>query len=149
MNLAKPVKRIKVQKPLKRGARPRKRRRGKAASLAREADRLWSLVVRHRGHCEIERPHECKGVLQGMHGIPRTYRSTRWLPINGFAGCAGAHFYFTNRPEEWSAYLLEAWGLEVYRELWRKARSHEKPDLAVVVETLRKEWLNLSVETHG
>lgn len=145
MRVPKPARRAKAQKPpppLKR-SRPRKHRRGKKASLAREADRLWSLVVRHRGSCEVQRPHECKLALQAMHGIPRTYRATRWLPINGFAGCQGIHMYYTRRPEEWSAHLLDAWGAEVFRELWRKARSHEKPDLEAIVESLRCELFKL------
>lgn len=143
MQLPKPVKREKrAPKPLKR-TRPRRRRKGKMVSLRLEADRFWSLIVKHRGKCEIVWPHDCKLALQAMHGIPRTYRATRWLPINGFAGCQAAHYYFTKHPEEWTAYLLEAWGAEVFSELWRKARSHEKPDLEAVVESLRCELFKL------
>lgn len=78
-----------------------------------------------------------------MHGIPRTFSATRWLPINGFLGCGGVHKYFTDRPEAWSALLLEAWGLETFRTLWALARSSEKPDMAATVASLRAELARL------
>ena len=149
MDFPKPVKRERrAPKPLRRTPL-RRRRQSKMAKLARYADILWAKIVKHAGRCWFagstlgRQPHVCRGGLQAMHGIPRTYRATRWLPINGFAGCQAVHMYFTHRPWEWMAYLVEAWGQEVFQELWRKARSHEKPDLEVVVESLRSELFKL------
>jgi hypothetical protein len=145
----KPIRRIKLPRPILRTSLPRRRRKGEKAMLIREADRLWARVVKQEGKCWFagsklgRNDHICRGWLQAMHGIPRTYRATRWLPINGFAGCQAVHMYFTHRPEEWSAYLVEAWGPEVFQELWHKARSHEIPDIKAVVESLRSELIKL------
>ena len=135
----------KRRKPIARTSRPRKRRKGKKASLARQADALWSKIVKRKGGCDFAgfdigyKPHVCRGALQAMHGIPRTYRATRWLPVNGFKGCQAAHWYYTVRKEEWSYFLLHAWGEPVFNELWRIARGMEKQDLSVVVAKLTSE----------
>lgn len=124
--------------------RKKKRSRGKRATdkaiLAR-CDKLWSLIVRSKGYCEVRQwfPHVCKGPLQAMHGIPRTYKATRWNLLNGFAGCAGAHLYLTWRPEEWSRYLVKAWGPEAFEELWVTARRLAKPDAAAILAALEAE----------
>lgn len=107
--------------------------------LREKCDALWSRLVKVRGHCEITRPHECKNGLQAMHGISRRYAATRHLPINGFPGCGAIHMYFTKRPEEWSAYLVEAWGVETFRELWRSAQSMQPVNLAATYAALKSE----------
>ncbi len=123
------------RKPLKR-SRPRRKRKGGPAALAREADRLWSLLVRARGSCEACGETER---LQGAHGFSRRYRAIRWLPINGFALCAKDHVYYTHRPLEWEDFLRIAWGDAVFDELRVQALRHEKPDLEAIVESLRCE----------
>lgn len=120
----------------------RQKRRTPLAALRRLADSLWTRIVHARPEaCEVQRfyPHECKGGYQAMHGVPRTFSATRWLPIDGFKGCAGVHKYFSDRPEAWSALLLEAWGLETFRELWAKARASEPVDMDATVASLRAE----------
>jgi len=130
--------------PIKR-SRPRRQRKGKRASLARQADALWSQIVRRPGVCHFAgkqingKWHVCGGSLQAMHGIPRTYRATRWLPINGWPGCAAVHYYYTVRKEEWGHFLVNEWGEPVFNELWRVARKMEKQDLRVVVSKLTSE----------
>jgi hypothetical protein len=124
----------------------RQKRRTPEAAIRGIADGLWTRVVHARpGSCEVQQyhPHVCVGGYQAMHGIPRTFSATRFLPVNGFKGCAGTHKYFTDRPEAWSALLLEAWGLETFRELWARARSSEKPDMATTVASLRAELARL------
>jgi hypothetical protein len=124
----------------------RQKRRTPAAAIKRTADELWSKLVKHGKGCEIQQyhPHECKGPLEAMHGIPRTFAATRWNLLDGFAGCSAAHLYFTRRPELWSAILLEAWGYETFRELWSIARAMKPVDMAAVVASLRAE-----AETRG
>lgn len=122
--------------PIPRRSAPRKRKRGRAASLAREADRLWSLVVRKRGECEV-----CGSTLrlQAAHGFSRRYRNTRWLPINGFCLCSGDHKRFTHDPLGWDNFLRVAWGGDVYADLRVCALSQVKPDLGLSILDLRKE----------
>lgn len=120
----------------------RQKRRTPAAAVKLLADGLWSAAVHARpGGCEIQQyhAHPCVGGFQAMHGIPRTFTATRFLLINGFKGCAGTHTFFTNRPEAWSAILLEAWGLETFRELWRIARAMQPVDMEATVTALRSE----------
>jgi len=125
------------RKPISRKSRPRTRRKGKRASLAREADRLWSLIVRRRGTCEMDGTHA--GPLQGAHGFSRRYRGTRWLLINGVALCAKHHVVMTHDPLAWTAWLKTAWGDLVYEELERIARMVSTPDHAAIVAQLREE----------
>jgi hypothetical protein len=121
---------------------PKPRRKKKAPqageSILARSDKLWSLIVRSKGYCEVRQwfPHVCKGPLQAMHGIPRTYKATRWNLLNGFSGCAGCHLYLTWHPEEWSRYLVKAWGPEVFEELWVVARKLAKPDAPTILASL-------------
>lgn len=120
----------------------RQKRRTPEAAVKRIADDLWTRIIHARPEvCEVQQyhAHTCAGGYQAMHGIPRTFAATRWLPINGFKGCAGTHKFHTDRPEAWSALLLEAWGLEAFRELWRKARALEPVDMDATVAGLRAE----------
>lgn len=105
--------------------------------MTREADRLWSLLVRSRGKCEAEGPH--KGALQGAHGFSRRYRHTRWALLNGFALCAACHLRYTHDPIRWEGYLRDAWGDVVYEELRRIALRDSKPDVVMALERLRAE----------
>lgn len=129
-----------IPKPAKRGPKPRKRiarkRKGKRASIARECDRLWSLIVRGRGHCENCGTQEH---IQAAHGISRRYRATRWLPINGFALCRSDHVFYTHRPLEWTAWLRAAWGEPVFERLTELALIAAKQDMPAILARLREE----------
>lgn len=129
----------------KRASRPRKQRKGKRASLARECDRLWSLIVRHSlggRSCISGSSH----LLQAAHGFSRKYRATRWLPINGFPLTAGEHWRYTNDPLAWDEFLREQWGQPVYDELRRVALKNEKQDMPAVLSALRAEAERLGIE---
>lgn len=124
--------------PLRR-ARPRKRSKGKRASLGRQADALWSMLVKRPGRCCVEECSTPTDRLQAAHGISRRYRNTRWLLINGFPLCCRHHTYWTHRPLEWSVWLRHQWGGEMYDELHRMALRTTKADIGVALETLNAE----------
>jgi hypothetical protein len=127
----------------------RQKRRTPAAALKLRCDNLWAAIVHARPEmCEVQQYHQhtCNGGYQAMHGVPRTFAATRWLPINGFKGCAGTHKFFTDRPEAWSALLLEAWGLETFRELWSKARAMQPVDMSATYAALRAEAAARGIE---
>lgn len=129
----------------------RQKRRTPAAAVKRIADDLWTRIVHARPEmCEVQQyhAHACVGGYQAMHGIPRTFSATRHLPINGFKGCAGTHKYHSDRPEAWSALLLEAWGLETFRELWALARASQPVDMDATVASLRAELVKIET-LHG
>lgn len=126
--------------PIPRRSRPRKRRKGKKASLAREADKLWSQLVRRKGYCEEHHfSADCAGPLQAAHGYSRRYRNTRWLLINGFCLCSGAHMFYTHRVLEWDAYLRKAWGEPLYEELRALALKTTPPDVEAALAKLKEE----------
>lgn len=134
--IPKPSPQPKAKKRLKRGARPRKQRKSTPAKIAREADRLWSLLVRARGHSEISGKTEH---LQAAHGISRRYRNTRWLLLNGFALTRAEHVYYTHRPLEWDEYLRKAWGELAYNEMRLIALRTTSPDVAAELARLQAE----------
>lgn len=107
--------------------------------LTREADRLFSLEVRSIGRCEAAgyRTHRCRGILQCAHVVGRRYRSTRWWKPNAIALCAGGHFYWTERPEEWRDFIDSRWPGR-YERCWLRAQQQWDRDLAAVLLTLRE-----------
>jgi hypothetical protein len=81
--------------------------------------------------------HECKGGLQAMHGIGRSYHSTRWNLANGFAGCAAGHTYMTYHPQEWDLWLARRWGTDFYLSMWASALAPWDKDLDSVLNRLQ------------
>lgn len=139
MPFEKPTKPVRPRKPICRGKGPRKKRKSPTAVLGREADRLWSLVVRKRGFCEICAKTER---LQGAHGFSRRYRGTRWLPINGFCLDAGCHVRMTHDPLLWDQFLLEQWGFDTYWNLRAMAQGKAtvtEESLTAIIESLKAE----------
>ena len=131
------------RRPIARTSRPRARRKGKRASLARQCDLLWGQIVRRCGKCEACGSRE---FLQAAHGFSRRYRGTRWLPINGFCLCRSCHKRWTHDQLGWTAWLKGRWGIPAYEELERLARAITKPDHAAIVAKLRAELEGLHAE---
>jgi hypothetical protein len=117
MNLPKPTKRVRERKqirrspPPRRSRRPRKQRKTSRAAMGRQADKLFSLIVRAGGchEANVNPAHECVGGLQCAHIISRSYRSTRWDEENAMGLCAGRHVYYTHRPCEFEDFVAEFW----------------------------------------
>jgi hypothetical protein len=128
-----------------RTKRPRKQRKGKRASIARQCDDLCGKLVRARGVCEGDN-HGKGGSLQWAHGFSRRYRATRWLPINGFCLCAGCHWFYSTRPLEWSEFMGRMLGEQVYENLRRLALKNEKQDMPAVLAKLKAEAAQRGIE---
>ncbi len=113
----------------------------KKPSALKEADRLFSLIVRSRGVCEAAgTAPDCKGVLQCCHGFTRGYMSTRWDERHSFCMCAGHHKYFTHKPLQWDEWRREQWGDDLYRELRTLALSGVVVRSRDVLPRLRERW---------
>ena len=127
--------------------RIRRRRVGGTSWASREADRLWSAIVRSAGACYLadRAGHVCAGPLQAAHGFSRRYRVTRWNLLNGFPLCAGAHVFYTHEPLGWDDLLREWWGAELYHTLRKGALSMEKMDPRAILEDLRSEAARLGL----
>src|SRR3990167_6311734 len=117
---AKPPK--KAKKPIKRINRVRKT---PLAVLKRQADKLAGDNCRARGYCE--KCKTTKGVLQWAHIISRTYHSIRWLSQNSLCLCSKCHCLFTNRPDEWIAFLMKNFQ-DTYLYLYSKKNEYVKID---------------------
>lgn len=123
---------------LKRGGKIRRPKAKSRRWLMGIADELMSLKVRSRGRCEIFKA--CTGAaelplgsLQWCHGFSRRYHSVRFEGWNAFSGCAACHTYYTLRPDEWAAFLIDTWGLEEYERRLRIALTIAKPDVYSLV----------------
>ncbi len=128
--MTRPVERLDVTPILK----AKKRKTPKKKSLAKQADILWGKLIRAPGRCCI-----CGSTqrIQAAHGISRGYHATRLDPRNGFPLCASCHVYYTHRGLEWTAWLKEQWGEDLYSELHDRALSYARVDLKVTVESLK------------
>lgn len=147
MRYPKPTRKAKAgPQKLARTSRPRRKRKGKRASIARECDRLWSLIVRSKGYCEGCGKSGSACVLQGAHGFSRRYRATRWNLLNGFALCSGDHVRWTHDPLGFDQFLRLQWGDMVYSELRYLALKNEKQDMPAVLARLREEANRLGIE---
>lgn len=140
-------------KPEKRGPKPRKAiprvwAGGKRcrvpeplrrfAELEKQADRLWSLIVRSRdGACE--RCHT-RPVAHPHHLIFRSRsKRTRWLIQNGAAICAGCHLAVHRDSEDNIALAVKLLGREGWDNLNEMKFMGPKPDPAMAVVLLREE----------
>lgn len=116
------------------------RKRSKTA-MKREADTLFSRLVRSRGVCEAAfSPHlsGCSGPLQCAHIVSRRYLSVRWSGDNAIAACSRHHVYYTHHPLEWAVFIGGLIGAEKFEELQQRALAGRgAPDYESVLERLK------------
>lgn len=115
----------------------------------READRLFSLVVRKRdGLCCYCGTYD---QLQCAHILSRSYLSVRFDTRNAIALCKSHHVYFTHRPLEWEEWIERA--LPGRRDLLRRLAlpyftdgyaERSKPDYASLISALRAQLKEVS-----
>lgn len=108
-------------------------------NYSKQADTLFSKIVRSRGFCEIKTDTDCLGALQCCHGFSRRYRPTRWDATNAFAGCARHHQYWTAHPIEWDEWMRQKLGQSAYHRLKVLAMSGERIDPKEVLSRLQDE----------
>ena len=92
----------------------------KRTTIKRRADKLFSEFIRSTGFCEWCGKSE---YLQCAHIFSRRYLVTRWLPINAVCLCAGCHRRGHDQPVEFTEWVKEYLGEEVYNELRREAKT--------------------------
>ena len=119
----------KARKPLPRVHVGGKRSRvpealAKHRSWEREADRLWSRIVRSLRImcCRCG----CRPVADPHHLISRRYRQTRWLVDNGAPLCKGCHMWVQADGEENRALALRLIGAERWEQLQTAKRCGAK-----------------------
>jgi hypothetical protein len=102
----------------------------------KEADRLFSLVIRRRDRrcqiCPTDRD------LQAAHLASRGYYAVRWAEENAVALCRADHKRMTHAPLEWDVWVAERLGADVWDALKRRARAGGMPDLGWTILGLRR-----------
>jgi len=130
--------------------RVRKVKKASRGKLGREADRLFSLIVRSRGFCEARGVRTLHaGPLQCAHIIGRSYRSTRWDEENAFCLCAGCHRFWTSRPIEFRRFVVDMRGIVWFDEVTSRALHPWDKDIVGVVARLRERAVELGLEVEA
>lgn len=145
--IPKPLRTPRPRKPIQRRSRPSKVRKTSRGKMTREADRLFSLIVRKGSVCYGGlRGRKCAGPLQCAHVVSRSYRSTRWADDGAISLCAGCHRYFTSRPVEWRGFLIEWFGREWLEGIEQRALKVWDKDLEGVLARLKARAKELGIE---
>lgn len=128
-------------------AKARAARKVSPSAKKTEADRLFSLIVRSAGYCQLAvlASDKCKGPLQCAHIYSRSFLAIRWDERNARAGCAGHHLYYTGRPDEWEDWRQDQLPPDVYKAL-RVEKYGPNPDIDEVLATLRARWAEIESE---
>src|SRR3990167_6707603 len=109
-------------------------------NLKRQADKLFSELVRIEGLCEHcgRKPPEVR--LNTAHVFSRRFLVTRWEPLNGVCLCVSCHRWAHDRPIEFPEFMKELLGEPVYDELRYIAKtSIKRVDLNEKIKEL--EWM--------
>jgi len=124
--------------------------------MGRQADKLFSLIVRSKGQCAAHAPREsdpfgtgCTVGLQCAHIISRSYRSVRWSEDNAMPLCARAHVYYTHHPLEWEAFVLENMSAADLAALKARALAKWDGDLETVLVRLAARAVSLRISPSG
>jgi len=136
--------------PIKRKpARKRKKpptRRVRQKRMTVKAKKMWADRIKQDQQCFFAgkmvggKRHVCKGYLQAMHCFgKKAYPASRFELWNGICGCAAAHTYYTYHPVEWTHWLMDHWGEELYWEHYQIARGVAHVDLEGVIAALSEE----------
>lgn len=113
-------------------------------SLIKEADRVFSLHVRHRGetfgynHCYTCGKYLPIDELQAGHFIPRRYHAVRWHPVNVWAQCNTCNVEKHGNLEKYERKLVAMFSQEAVDELWELARSSDGLDDYELREIIKK-----------
>lgn len=113
-------------------------------TLKNKADKLFSLIVRARGHCQRCGRHPGEVTLQCAHILSRKYTATRWDEKNALSLCVGCHHWGHSNPLEWMLWLEEKFGLAYIKGLQEKARAYpgrvKRVDYEHLVAELQTRW---------
>lgn len=108
----------------------------KAKGAKGRCDKLYSQIIRNVGKCERCGSREW---LQTSHIISRRYSATRCDLRNAQCLCAACHRRFTDWPREFSHWITESIGSQLYDELRAKSESATKVDWEETYKELKKE----------
>lgn len=83
-------------------------RKASRKGAKRQADTLFSKIVRARGYCQASGDGlACSQTLQCAHLEGRANHRLRWDEQNALSLCGGHHFHYTHFPILWTMFLQE------------------------------------------
>lgn len=113
----------------------------KMKGAKKKCDDLFSLIIRSAGECErcgvkcrcpnFPKSHTTSCKLTTSHIVGRKYSATRTDLTNAQCLCFSCHRRFTDWPREFSHWLTDTIGTEVYDLLKQKAEAVTKMDWEV------------------
>ena len=108
-----------------------KTKKAEKQKLIKEADRLWSLVVRKGRRCV-----KCNAEkIQAHHIVSRVHKNTRWDIENGLCLGFPCHIHFMHgKPVESTKWLRQRMGDQFIDNLLKKSQIIFKP----TVENMRR-----------
>jgi hypothetical protein len=115
------------------------------------ADKYFSLLIRHRGHCEaagFDGIH-CGGSLQCAHIVGRANKRLRYDEKNALCLCAGHHYWYTNHNADWYWVLLpDHFASQFYyvREHKNDIVKNNARRLREIIEALDQQLTTLQIE---
>lgn len=111
-------------------------RRVSARGRKRQADLLFSRLVRAAGRCE-----SCGSTraLQCAHIDSRRYLRIRWERLNALCLCARCHLRYTDRPLEFAEFVATVRTPQQLEQLRHLRECGPRPDVEDVIQRLRAE----------
>jgi hypothetical protein len=109
----------------------------------RKADKLYSLLIRHRAGNQCERCGRTEGQLHCSHHVPRGVKALRFDPVNAACLCFQCHAWWHSNPAESGPWLVELIGQTKFSYLLRRANEPFKFDKAMqahITKRLEQIW---------
>lgn len=106
--------------------------------MKKEADKLFSLIVRSRGECQakgLDIVH-CSGNHQCCHIYSRRYLGMRWDERNALNMCQAHHTYYTMNPEKWFVDFIPVHFPDQWKFVQANRNAIIKPNMASVIQEL-------------
>lgn len=121
----------------------------KRKTVANKLDKIWSLIVRAEGECEL---CQRQGKLDAHHIEGRSPQVLRWNLANGIALCFRCHRLGVHSPassvqSEFRAKIIDLRGGVVLEELKNMRYNAEKistPDLRELLEVYKEKLKSLT-----
>lgn len=129
--------------------RKRKKSKTPRAKMKAESVKLFSLIVRSRGRCELQMAKTCKptGPFQTAHIVRRRYERVAYDESNALCSCFSCHVAAHNDDLRFKLRVVELIGAEELARIEYEALFAPKVDYEAVVERLRERAEALGIET--
>lgn len=120
-------------------------RKASRKNAKKQADQLFSKIVRARGECQAAGDGwTCGGPLQCCHVEGRANHRLRWEELNALCMCASHHRHYTSYPIAWAELVADRFP-ESYRFVTEHRNELWDRDLEAVMARLKSRALDLGL----